>query len=877
MSDYLTKIICVACLFLLSSPLSSQVIIRDSVTIAPKNITLLPKGVVANQPLVDVSFVSSSESLFPGALIQIQMPDNKRWTMIAAPCTGVDSALLQADMGIFPETGKRIGEVLYSSCYGDLGGSLVYSDYFSPSYGESTGISVDLIGVGPNIRYLGYFTYLMPPLPTVAITTTYDSPDLGSLYISDNYQPTIEFTEEHTPNFGERFEPTIEWLTTYTINTGDYLEQVRSQGHVSFPIAVKATNVSGIATDTIWVTLLGIDHFVLVADSQSVEHDGSIYFSVQALDIYGNVIDNYYNPQSGDDYPYNIPLTITWDPDTFGEVKVPLQATIARRNNGLALNDSKKQSFHSPGNISSPKNGTVKVGGNIAATKPITNFPKSESGKGQIQKIQSSSDTTISSLSCTYWDARYLQFVADGQSPNNPTPVTITVTSADGYNRTGIGHVVVNPALPCGTVILSSDHMNPGDTIDVTIKIKINDTTFADFPEGTLFNIGIADDGDYGLLLANGMSAPSFDDVTMPIKFIAADSIDVDSTVISFFGSPEKGSSVSGIPGKSGNKMMLTQAFKPKKGGKKFLAAGNSTCSGPAKETIVKYKLIVTTCLVDILNNGQTSINVIVSPKAPPDGTKMSISVGPEGLGFAKIKNLHTGDEGFSLSDIPYEDIRNHQVVFEGTGKPIPGTFPLGVRFFVSWTSGEKPLIDTGSVFLSGSNTSCPEYTQDDTRWANSTYDSQSDNIGNLGCALTDMANTLAAEGKDWNPLTLDAYMRDKKLYTKSGGVNWTVMESLGGLTIKKPMGTSDNMKNGVTLDLSDLDADIAAGSYIMAQVKDVHPNGKVISHWVSITGKNNGIYSIFDPGNTSGSYCKKVVLDAYDNKIFRALIFSRK
>jgi len=97
MSNHFTKIISVACLLLLLSPLSSQVIIRDSVTIAPRNTMFLPKGVVAKPQVVDVSFVSSSESLFPGALIQIQMPD-KKWTMIADPCTGVDSALLQADM-----------------------------------------------------------------------------------------------------------------------------------------------------------------------------------------------------------------------------------------------------------------------------------------------------------------------------------------------------------------------------------------------------------------------------------------------------------------------------------------------------------------------------------------------------------------------------------------------------------------------------------------------------------------------------------------------------------------------------------------------------------------------------------------------------------
>lgn len=115
--------------------------------------------------------------------------------------------------------------------------------------------------------------------------------------------------------------------------------------------------------------------------------------------------------------------------------------------------------------------------------------------------------------------------------------------------------------------------------------------------------------------------------------------------------------------------------------------------------------------------------------------------------------------------------------------------------------------------------------------------------------------------------------------YDATGGVDWNAMEYLGGLKIKKPLGKQTNLKNGVILspsELADLDGALAAGSYVIAQVKDVHPNGDVIPHWISITGKNNGIYSIFDPGNTSGSYCKKVVLDAYKNEIFRAQIFSR-
>jgi len=124
-----TKLIHFAYVFLFSTLFSSvsfsQIVIRDTVTIAPKNILLKPQSVTATSPVVDVSFMVAGDEL-DGSLIQIQMPDTT-WIMYAAPCTGKAGALA-ADMGIFPEDGTYIGQLLYSDCAGE-NGTFTYSPY----------------------------------------------------------------------------------------------------------------------------------------------------------------------------------------------------------------------------------------------------------------------------------------------------------------------------------------------------------------------------------------------------------------------------------------------------------------------------------------------------------------------------------------------------------------------------------------------------------------------------------------------------------------------------------------------------------------------------------------------------------------------------
>ena len=113
--------------------------------------------------------------------------------------------------------------------------------------------------------------------------------------------------------------------------------------------------------------------------------------------------------------------------------------------------------------------------------------------------------------------------------------------------------------------------------------------SYVDYSPGTLFNIGIWSGSSYGTLLANGVDSTSFDDVTMPIKLIAADSLNIDGPAVLVYGFPENEVSVSAKAGKFGAKLMQRSVFKAKSGGKKYLTvAGHSTCSGPTAEPVKK-------------------------------------------------------------------------------------------------------------------------------------------------------------------------------------------------------------------------------------------------------------------------------------------------
>ncbi len=886
MRKHSTKVIHFVYVILLPTLVSSsfsQVVIRDTVTITPKNILLNPKSVVATTPVVDVSFQMFPDQLIPGSLLQITMPD-KTWVVYADQCTGRTSEVVYApDMGMFPETGTRIGNLLFSDCYEPDNGSFTYTDYISPDYGSSTQVGVNLVGIGADTRYVGYFTYEKPPLPTIQLQH-------GAVYISQEVHPIIDFTPEYSPLPGEKYASVLSCTPSPVIDMEDYVPQVLSQGYTSIFFSATATNPSGIASDTTTIMVLGLHHFALSPPSQSVDHGQTCNFYVQAEDIYNNVIDNFYNPQYSTDYPYDIPLMISWSPDTLGEVIIPPAASVAAKNTDLLGKASSRQKLQLLKNSSSAgqKNNYIKILSNPGLKK--TSVSNGDSYRAAAKKLQSSLQTSTSSINCTYFDAQGLEFVADGKLSLLPDTVTITVTSMDGSSKSGTGFVIVSPPQGCPSVVLSSDHINLGDTIDVTVKDKIDDTTYIDYPAGTLFDIYITDGEQYGDLLVNGdTSSVGFDSVTVPIKFIATDSLNADSVTVSFSGAPDEASFAASRVISSISKTSQTRAQKGTRNSKKFMAVAKiSTCSGPTSVTIKKAitKISVDNCLGEILYTGQTTITVTTSPGTPPDDLLMNISVGAEGTSYTKIKNLRTQAEGTSLTNVLYSDLKNSQIVFMGNGTDIPGKFPLGVRIIVSSTIGGKPLTGTGSVFIRGSSASTSiRYTQNNPRWGGEDYDSYMYKdkktglmtqalIGDYGCALTDWAMILTAEGTNYTPLTLNQYLTDNTDFGTSGNVDFPNLPALASnLKYETPQGIHDNYLNGVTIPVSGLDSYLNQGDYVLAQViNQLTGHG----HWVIVTGKNNGIYSIIDPGGSGPNWCANVSLDAYQNKIFRAQIYSR-
>ena len=174
--------------------------------------------------------------------------------------------------------------------------------------------------------------------------------------------------------------------------------------------------------------------------------------------------------------------------------------------------------------------------------------------------------------------------------------------------------MVVTPP-GCPFVVFSSDTISPGDTVDVTVRKKIGDNTFIDYSPGTTFNIGILSGGDYGNLLANGELGSSFDNVDVPIQFIAGSDIASDSAVVSIRATVN--SDAGG--GVSGNIKTVTKEGKKvsnvKKNGKKFLNDEGGVCSLFSNLYIQGIELVV----LDPLDNQQLQKVITADPKMPQD------------------------------------------------------------------------------------------------------------------------------------------------------------------------------------------------------------------------------------------------------------------
>ena len=228
------------------------------------------------------------------------------------------------------------------------------------------------------------------------------------------------------------------------------------------------------------------------------------------------------------------------------------------------------------------------------------------------------------------------------------------ISDYDGLTTShyGMGIVTVMAPTGCPAVVLSSNHINLGDTVNMTVKMKINDTTFVDYPAGTLFDIGITSGGQYGTLVANGKSSNvGLDSVTVPIKFIASSSLTADSVAVLISGNLADVSVMTGSAANSGSKTVKAKTNNAKEQGKKFSPMKSETCGDRDVVLSVFNERDGgcppgTTCNFIMPIIPQLKVQTISFAQAPPNPQRCQNSSDGKKIATGEFETLRTNEKG---------------------------------------------------------------------------------------------------------------------------------------------------------------------------------------------------------------------------------------
>jgi hypothetical protein len=129
-----------------------------------------------------------------------------------------------------------------------------------------------------------------------------------------------------------------------------------------------------------------------------------------------------------------------------------------------------------------------------------------------------------------YGDLRigYVSYLADQEQPTCTQDVVVTVS---GEGASGTANVVVK-ASPCIVMSTSSDRIHPGESVDITMQQLDCSGNLMPYPVDQYFYVWMNSDPKYGRLRDQSGNEDWFVEGVQPFKFIAADSIDVDTTVV---------------------------------------------------------------------------------------------------------------------------------------------------------------------------------------------------------------------------------------------------------------------------------------------------------------------------------------------------------
>jgi hypothetical protein len=411
----------------------------------------------------------------------------------------------------------------------------------------------------------------------------------------------------------------------------------------------------------------------------------------------------------------------------------------------------------------------------------------------------------------------------------------IAVYRTDYPERNGYGYIDVMPA--CPVVSLSKQKISPGDKATVSIKAQTEQGTFS-YPAGQMFIVSMDADARYGTLHCAGSSGTSISG-TRPFKFIAADSIDVDSVVVHISASPVSGATYSIMNGQKDTLqgptglMSMKQIHPPgKKPGLNIEGTKNILVS--PQETMTEKLTEQNSVISQKVTKKQALMNAITEAIKTRAAGK-SDAVSAKQLN-AMVQDLAEGDQCTRSATV---------------------TIKKETQF-------------TG-------------FSQNDPKWSGKPYNSINATIGDVGCALCNMASILKLLGYDVTPLTLNNWMvnnhgKNYDYYYKDGGVNWqAVTDYASDKIISDPIKDEAGQLHpnnigkliGTPITLDIIDTYLNNDYYIVAEVKNIHDDGSERMHFVRLKSKGNGTYNICDPG-----YSNRTTLSSYNNQIYKAIYY---
>ena len=130
---------------------------------------------------------------------------------------------------------------------------------------------------------------------------------------------------------------------------------------------------------------------------------------------------------------------------------------------------------------------------------------------------------------------------------------------------------------------------------------------------------------------------------------------------------------------------------------------------------------------------------------------------------------------------------------------------------------------------------SYPLYKQCDSRWANEQLGTSSDTICKAGCLMSSVAMALSGIGKNYNPSTLNTWLKGHGGYVSGDLFVWASVNSLGLTYVGKVAN-------------SGIQAALNANEIV---ILNVHNGG----HWVLATSMSGSTIQVNDPGYSTTSY----------------------